>query len=44
MNEVGRKNGHKREPFFFERLEALSLPEATTKELKQKQETFHWTH
>ncbi|MEP1742903.1 MAG: amidohydrolase family protein [Kangiellaceae bacterium] len=44
MNEVGRKKGHKREPFFFERLEALSLPEATAKELKQKQETFHWRH
>lgn len=44
MNEIGRKNGHKREPFFFERLELQSLPEATAKALEMKQEMYHWRH
>lgn len=44
MNEVGRKSGHKREPFFFERLSGQSLPEATANELKLKQEQYHWRH
>lgn len=44
MNEIGRKDGHKREPFFFERLELQSLPEATAKALEMKQEMYHWRH
>jgi len=44
MNEVARKNGHKRESFFFERLQLQSLPEATAKALEMKQEMHHWRH
>ncbi len=36
MNEIGRKNARKRQPFFFERLELQSLPEAVAKALKLK--------
>ena len=44
MNEVGRKNGHQRKPFFFEKLQLQSLPEATAKALEMKQEMHHWRH
>ncbi|TQV85491.1 amidohydrolase family protein [Aliikangiella coralliicola] len=44
MNEIGRKNGHKRKPFFFETLQLQSLPEATAKALEMKQEMHHWRH
>ncbi len=44
MNEVARKNGHKRKPFFFEKLELQSLPEATARQLENKQKTYHWRH
>lgn len=44
MNEMGRKNGHQREPFFFEKLELQSLPEATAKALEMKQKMYHWRH
>ncbi|WP_144393365.1 amidohydrolase family protein [Pleionea sediminis] len=43
MNEVARK-GHKREPFFFERLNLSGMPEATAKAVKEKQEKHHWRH
>jgi Tol biopolymer transport system component/imidazolonepropionase-like amidohydrolase len=44
MNEVGRKDGHQRQPFFFERLQLQSLPEATAKALEMKQAMYHWRH
>jgi len=44
MNEIGRKNARKRQPFFFERLDLQSLPEAAAKALELKQEQFHWRH
>ncbi len=44
MNEIGRKRAHQRKPFFFERLDGLSLPDETAKALQQKQQTFHWVH
>jgi len=44
MNEIGRKNAKKRQPFFFERLDLQSLPEAAAKALEMKQEQFHWRH
>lgn len=44
MNEVGRKNGFKRKPFFFEDLKMQSLPEATAKALELKQQMHHWRH
>jgi len=44
MNEIGRKGGQKRQPFFFERLKMQSLPEAAAKALKMKQQMFHWRH
>jgi len=43
MNEVGRK-GHKREPFFFERLNLSGMPEATARAIELKEETHHWKH
>ncbi|TQV73933.1 amidohydrolase family protein [Aliikangiella marina] len=43
MNEIGRK-GHKREPFFFERLNMQSLPNATAMALRIKQAMYHWRH
>ncbi len=43
MNEVARK-GHKREPFFFERLNLSGMPEGAAKALELKQEQHHWRH
>jgi adenine deaminase len=43
MNEVGRK-GHKREPFFFERLNLSGMPEATSKAIELMEEMHHWRH
>lgn len=44
MNEIGRKKVKQRKPFFFESLEMQTLPEETAKQLKQKQELYHWRH
>ena len=44
MNEVGQKNNHQRKPFFFEKLQMQSLPEATARALEKKQMMFHWRH
>ena len=43
MTEVATGD-FKAEPLFFNRLNINAMPAATAQEMKQKEETYHWTH